>query len=360
MIPNNSENEIIIHIGITKTGSSALQVSFIKNLDLLKKHNIRYPDVMGRASTWASERGMGTGNANIDSKFLWPSEDRLKRLEWLILESDKSIRNNEKMLLASEMISTFAITENFWKQLSHIQNETQRKIRVVAYVRDPFKRFLACYQQVVKLCETQNSLDEFVDMFLNQHFHSSFSFQKHLSSIFDYAKMHDISFNVYRFEEADGNIQKHFFENVLNIPEHGFDFATPKVNVGLSPVEVEFHRGINSSSKRLAQLLGWELTDSQFVGSRDKATLSGGFFYVSEQNLEKLISAFESYKESIRTYVDFSDEIDCSVPVNLIKTFIDNDEEKYRSQIYELGKFIGISYENGYIDWARGIKFNGL
>lgn len=76
MISTPARPRVILHVGIPKTGTSALQVAFVRNRELLAEHGILYPSDPGVPSmdARATRGGVTSGNASLLRAFLMPAK----------------------------------------------------------------------------------------------------------------------------------------------------------------------------------------------------------------------------------------------------------------------------------------------
>lgn len=350
------DSQLIVHAGTAKTGTTSLHYSLYKLAPWLLGKGINYPNLNGSGFGWTAERGRSAGNADPTYPGVdWYAAPWVERFKWMLDQSLKVSMANEKIVLSSEMLSALCTEQEFWKSLKNFEMQTGRHVRVIIYVRDPFSMFLTCFQQNVKMDGFSGEADEFIDLFVKEGRVSRFFLQLNLPYIFQMARDASIQFEVYRYEDTLPLVEKHFFQKVLGVsyPE---ELCLPKkFNSSLSCMEIDFHRGVNSIDPNLGQIFGYERSDSHL--SRNVSR------YVSEYRLHldatgrvKLESIFQEYKRLVSEYLDFASRIDFSVKEEALQSVFTPEQAQTRLEVFELGRFVALSYKNGYLDWAMKRK----
>ena len=140
----NPKNKIcFLHIGVPKTGSTALEKFLLHNRDALKKHGWKYPDVSIR------------GSGHHDLAFLiggdypkWatpqdrPLEDIVGELLYKVAECDRMILSSENFYLYPRP----AKTEKILTQAGF----PAENVKVIVYVRRQDEILMSWYNQAVK------------------------------------------------------------------------------------------------------------------------------------------------------------------------------------------------------------------
>jgi hypothetical protein len=351
------KKRLIIHIGLPKTGTTSLQRFFAVNDQKLEELGVTYPNLINEGFGWAALRGMGSGNAFIKSPNLeWESNNLVSRSEWLINESLCRQIGTSTILLSSEILSFVASEIEFWSALSAIQIRHNCEIEVVAYLRDPFKSLVAEYQQKVKLSGFSCNFDDFIMKIMTEDFGISFKTQRTIQNIVSMSTNAGIQFRLFRYEDSLPSIERHFITNILQMDTHGFNFESVLANPSLSPSEIEFHRGVNSVSEKLGRMLGYERTDLLLSQHMKKIRIAEDLFFISKENQTKLAKSFAAYSEALHLVTNFAGKVDYSIDQNLVTAEPSQVMIDFRNQVYELGRFVGLSYESGYIDWDRRLK----
>ncbi|MCX6402564.1 MAG: hypothetical protein NT032_01265 [Actinobacteria bacterium] len=344
-------NEVILHIGTPKTGTTALQYAFYSLMTQMQDRGICYPDLVGSGHGWTIERGMGSGNGNITARVDWESEDKTDRVRQLLNDAVAKCPDSDRILISSEVISKCAGNERFWQMLGDAKSAVSQKIKVVIYLRNPFPWFLTCYQQLVSGSGFSGDLDDYVDVFLQNENDLAFNIQLNIKSIAHWAEVYGIDLQLLQYEAALPNLEQHFFKEVLDLDLVEFGFEPRVVNTSMNIMEVYFQRGVNSVSTSLGSLLHFERIDSLLGENRRKLSFKEQKHVLSDISRQTLEKAFEKYYRDMADLVSFAEDINYAIDHNSVLFSIDETEAKYREQFFELGKFVASSYVNGYINW---------
>lgn len=344
-------NEVILHIGTPKTGTTALQYAFYSLREHLEDKSICYPNLVGSGHGWTIERGMGSGNGNITALIDWKSDDKIERVSHLIHDASTKCPTSNRILISSEVISKCAGNERFWQMLGDAKSETGKDIRVVVYLRNPFPWFITCYQQAVSGSGFSGNLDDYVAVFLADGNDLSFNIQLNIKSISQWAENYGINLQLLQYEDALPNLEQNFFNDVLGLDIAEFDFEPRIVNTSMNIMEVNFQRGVNSVSTSLGSLLHFERIDSLLGENRRKLSFKEQKYVLSDNSRKALEKTFAQYRTEMAEIVSFAENINYEIDHNSVLFSIDESEERYRDQFFELGKFVASSYVNGYINW---------
>ncbi len=200
-----------LHMGLPKTGSSALQTFFARNGKVLKERGIFYP--------WPGAQRTGrptAGNAKWLAKYEkgWPEEsDRAAQLtKWL--------RRRRSVLLSSEHFSK-ADPET----LAAIRDRAG-DVRVLVYVRDQAEMIISRYHQMKELGELRpySTIDRyFGDGGTSPHLRFG-EFLHGVSSIFGRDRMTVKAYRQNKHRLAQSALE------TLGLTEEGFDFEIGTVN----------------------------------------------------------------------------------------------------------------------------------
>jgi hypothetical protein len=210
---------------------------------------------------------------------------------------------------------------------------------------------VATYQQAVKASGFKGNLDDFVATFLNSKSDLSFGTQQNLSAIIERSKSSNCEIEIYRYEDSLPSIEGHFFSNVLGLDFDSFGISRSKVNTTFNMMELEFHRGINTVSKHLGTLLSFERSDTAMAKDIKRFDFSESKFPLSLESRKTLETAFNQYRETLSRVCNFADKVDFTIDASRLTFELDESEDQIRQQIFELGRFVAISYSSGYMKW---------
>ena len=104
--PNPDDRRLLLHVGMGKTGSSALQVALVRHRDLLARHGVTYPPAPSDAA--AARDGVVSGNALPLVRYLVTSKSpRRVAPDALMHEALATVRGNPDeptLLFSSEFL----------------------------------------------------------------------------------------------------------------------------------------------------------------------------------------------------------------------------------------------------------------
>ncbi len=152
--------DLIFHIGLPKTGSTAIQAFLARNIGLLGEHGISYPFI---TEEMASSGGISEGNALHEFVRLAKQEgivtsyaDRAPTFFARMVENAIEQSEHQTILISGEELSALTVLDHF-RELSR-----QHRVRIIAYVRDPYDIVCSSWKQQVKVSGESRSFPEFV------------------------------------------------------------------------------------------------------------------------------------------------------------------------------------------------------
>lgn len=350
------KREVVLHVGSAKTGTSSIQAALAQNQEFLVEHGILYPNITGSGFGQLLERGLLAGNADPDCEFFpWEGKSAMGRISYLIDSSTITDLDIGKFVLSGERLSIYAQSEAFWELLKFKSVSLNLQFNVVIYLRDPYNYFVSCYKQQVKQGHFWGTVEQFVERFLsNGNFATTFTFYKSIPKIIEMAKRFDIELSIFRYEEHSKNLENHFFATVLNLDTDLLNLDLHKFNPSMNMWEVEFHRGVASISPMMAFSLGLERTDLHLSKFRKEIEGSNEVM-MPNQAVNRLEKEFLRYKESIDHLIPFSRDVNVRVHEKVVDS-LNHHESLMRDQMYEIGRFVAISHEHGYVDMENRRK----
>ena len=347
------KGDLIVHVGTAKTGTTSLHFAFYRLHSWLLENKWHYPNLNNSGFGWTAERGRSAGNADPDYPgFEWETSTRISRLAWMLRRAEETSEANCRILLSSELLSGLCTLKEFWETLSEFQEWANRKVRVVMYLRDPFSMFMSCYQQNVKIDGFYGDAGDFINDFNSNNFVTGFYTQSNIDLVHQFSKSNQISLDFYRYEDTCNQIESHFFTHVLNLEIPKGLYEPIKFNTALSTVEIDFQRGVNSFYPQLGRLLGFERTDLHLI-KNVKRFKSNYLMSLTGNHVVALQSLFDSYETKVKNIVNFADRIDFTVDPSRFSSDVNPEIEQLRKEIYELGRFVALSFKHGYIDWEK-------
>ena len=138
--------ELIIHLGIHKTGTSALQKAFSENRDLLLRNSVLFPKSFQSELNLPSVSDATAGHRKFDSVLINPyNETSVEKIEKL---KNFAIKNNaSKIILSSETF--FAPRVKIHPDFGEFANNHFENFKVVLYLRRPDRWAESMYREVL-------------------------------------------------------------------------------------------------------------------------------------------------------------------------------------------------------------------
>ncbi len=131
---------LYIHIGIPKTGTTAIQQFFLRNSERLKQYGISYP-VMEQRGVLEHRNGHFLATQDYDMD--------LDRRNWGIVESN--LKKYDKVLLSDEALyRTSGYVIDFWRILKKRTDKVNVDLKVIFYVRRQDDFLWSYYMQMIR------------------------------------------------------------------------------------------------------------------------------------------------------------------------------------------------------------------
>lgn len=159
-------NTLLIHIGMMKTGTTALQKYLFENADVLESHGWIYPILDSNTASDKKfndirERG-GNGHFLYGASQIIDTKSRNWNHGWEIILSDLKHKN---VILSSELI-TIEDPEIFLK----CALEKYNNIKVLIYLRRQDRWIESCYNENVKTNHLFGGIKEYIDSEKKAHY----------------------------------------------------------------------------------------------------------------------------------------------------------------------------------------------
>ena len=163
---------VFLHIGVFKTGSSALQVFFAKNQQTLAKHGLEYPSLNGLD---LAKRGLVTsGNAAFVARSLFDKNTRLSVADpngEYLATFQKSLQQSTapNALFSSEFFSS--VPPAGFAKLKEVAEREGFDLKVLAFVREQSSYLESLYIQRVKRGGAMERPETYIDTLIDDEKH---------------------------------------------------------------------------------------------------------------------------------------------------------------------------------------------
>lgn len=355
MLPT-TQREILVHIGMRKTGSSSIQHYLHSQREiLLSRYSINYPKSLENGGAWMADRGMSWGNVGHIYNAFEKEKKRNHELVFSGLNTVDILRNYMTSKIAetqanitifsSEWLGDLSTSNSFWNMLKQLQIDYSSRVRVVVYIREPFSYLLSLYKFMTLVANVQCSFDGFIkekERILGLDFFSNIDYVTSL------AEANEIITAVYVMEEVQ-DVAAHFVSQVLGISSYmEFSSKLTRSNRGPSYAETFFCRGLASTNMELAISYGYERRDNL------------RFSHAELPETDFQIALSVESRELIDLYVSNIRNSLSRAGILLPKskfTFgekvfekIDDSFQNYYDSMHQAGVIVGATAKHGYFD----------
>ncbi len=225
---------LYIHVGLHKTGTTAIQNFLAINREILKTNGVLYPGKSENHYDISEE-------LRSDCKaFLNKKTETNKIFNEIFQEQD----NYDNFIISSEGFLEFIdFTIPALNETIKYFN-LNMSVKIIIYLRSQLSWIESIYQQRIKQTKTRNKLtiDQFIK-FENILLFDHYKLLKYLSNTFG---KENLNIRMYLFEKADNKIFDDFL-SILNIPNN-VAYTYPNkanLNIGLPKESIEFLRWLN-------------------------------------------------------------------------------------------------------------------
>ncbi len=227
--PGFNEKMLYIHIGMPKTGSSAIQAFLALNFNKLKSKGVLFPNPP------QFEQAFQTSGGNVRSLKKLFSNNDINTVKDLV--ASLCTGNAHTIILSSEAL--FHSLRNHPDRFFEVFG--RYNFRIICYVRRQDDLIASSYNQSIKYLDTVAPLGSLTEEFARAH-----DFSKTLFNSLKYTDKGNIIVRPYEKQQFyENNIFSDFLNCIGLKLDNSFIFPEPIVNPSLSPVALEFRRVLN-------------------------------------------------------------------------------------------------------------------
>lgn len=236
-----TKKTLYLHVGMGKTGTSALQVAFVRNRKQLAAHGIAYPE---HPSDVSARRGeVVSGNAMSLVKYLDPRTFAdVERREAFLAEFKRAIHNapEPRVLFSSEFLYS-ANHDRFGSFCRDLMAEGI-KVEPVVYVRDIAGHALSLYSQVVKRSLFRGTFMDFISPGEGIRYTPNLRGRlRRMLKLVGRERLH-----VMHYDSDREHLMESFMRNVFGVEGlDEYDLTHGQVNRSLTDHEIELMRYLN-------------------------------------------------------------------------------------------------------------------
>jgi hypothetical protein len=339
---------LTIHIGSPKTGSTTLQTYCLDNRKFLESVGIQYQNFESGKIDWRIHRGLTGGDIwnpiypNIDGHLdvnpeqatMWGSVLNL------VLEQFKSANH---VVISNEFLYFIATEQYFWQRLIDFQERNSVKVRLVMYLRDPFDFLYSWYSESVKRGFTRFSFSEFVmeeNLIWNRLYSS-------LQVLLTMSRESSIQFEIFGPTDYKKDILFHFLDFLGARAESAPNAI--RTNGSLSPIELDFFRGVHSISRELGLLLCYEKTDTYLQSIYNQEARQPATIYITSMARTKILAKLENLRNSFIDDSWFRLNLDFGIPPRFVTNSDSSPDSSPAQDVFAIGVFLARSFKTGYL-----------
>jgi hypothetical protein len=277
---------LILHAGIHKTGSSAIQSALARNVDALRAKNIIYPDFrsLPAAKLGKVSSGNGVPLAKLLGSAVYPKQPVSR--ENIVAEIEQASAKGCDLLYSSETL-LFIEPKHASAFFEFVRN-AGFEVYIAFYLRSVADLAVSLYHQEVKQKRLTKSFSEFLQAFDAIPLRSALA----LCCAFGRERMHIRNYDVHK-----ANLIEDFFSNMLGIsPLDGLSLENPAVNRSLTPAELAIMREMNSvlSDPRHSRLASETLMAANPMAKYDRQ-ISPDDYRIIEEKFSRLVEEINKY-----------------------------------------------------------------
>lgn len=239
---------VYLHIGLPKTGTTAIQFFLDNNREILQKHNVCFPDFglrYPRVNPFRNAHFMiDAFEKHVGSRDLTQPDDGYQSILDRIGELAKQY---DKIILSDESLWRFGDSfPDFWRKLRNDLQKRNLGLRVVVYLRRQDNFVLSFYRQRVKKFRTGLSFYDYLEEIKKNYRMDYLSYMDMLS---DCIGKENLIIRVYEKEQFQGE-EHSLLSDFLSIFDlslkDGFEAEHQEYNLSLYGPRFELQRILNT------------------------------------------------------------------------------------------------------------------
>ncbi|MBA3744832.1 hypothetical protein [Sporichthya sp.] len=244
-VRRDRRRRLVLHIGMGKTGTSALQVALVRNRQRLADQGVDYPphtdDDVARALGVTNGNGPALANLLGSELAAAPADLTQAQSGLRALCTGVALSTFPITLYSSELLYRF--DPNHLAVLGEEADRAGIELRVVVYVRDIAPYFVSSYSERVKRNGYSGTFDEYLEG--GDDFGRRVAlFQPRLTRLVDAVGRSRVQ--ILHYDSVGAQLFPSFVRDVLGLTDSGgWELPPSSVNRGLTAQEVELLRHLN-------------------------------------------------------------------------------------------------------------------
>lgn len=330
---------VYVHVGLPKTGTTALQQFLWKNGETLEKYGITYPHTEYRYEGVGFYRNGHflvapyvdeNGKAHHDQ----PCREFGEALDHLKSLGEKF----DTILLSDEIIwRTRWKWKDYWQRIRQEMNSRGLELKVIVYLRRQDLWTESFWAQMVKGGGSTHSFDDFFERFVkNTCYVDYYDYMKHLAPVIGDDNLIIRVYERGQFRGKEGTLHSDFLDIFGLSIEDGFNLKGEVQNTRLDGAYLEIRRLLNTVPDSPA---GGALFKNSLRGAQDADLPEGHFAYFSAEGRKAYMKLFEEDNRRLaREFLGREDGVLFREEIEDTPQFSDSDRELLKAAVCTFGR----------------------
>lgn len=245
------EKKLVVHIGLRKTGSSALQELLAKETELLNANGLDYPD---RLTKFPAHQELAWSLMQPPPPYAPPELNRQMVFDHFCTKIDANIEAGRTTILSSEDLSLLTFS---YEALSHMRERFGKyDPTIVFYARDPMSYHISNYKHALTAGRETRSFGDYLFNLRSLLFSDTKLIASVWSGVFGSENVRVLKYDMELF--AKRSMFCRFLNNLFEVKVDD-NYLSYRSNSGIPVEAVEFALALNRSDlpdEDIAQLKG--------------------------------------------------------------------------------------------------------
>ncbi len=300
---------VYLHVGLPKTGTTALQRFLWDNEEALLRHGISYPHMEYKykgVGFYRNGHFLLAPFVDADGK---QYHDRPCREFDEAMDKVQALSSQcEKIILSDEIIwRTRWKWENYWEKIRDAFAARGLKVKVIVYLRRQDLWTESFWAQMVKGGGSTHTFAEFLELFLqNTCYVDYYDYMNHLSPILGRENLIIRIYERGQFHGKEGTLHSDFLD-LFGLSLDGFQVEGEIQNTRMDGAYLELRRILNGIQESGA---GRKVIQDSLYAAQTEDPLEGHFSYFTPEGKRAYMERFEKDNEKLaREYLGREDGV---------------------------------------------------
>lgn len=242
---------VYLHIGMPKTGTTAIQYFLTDNPAALKKHGICFPDFNFRFPGVGLRRnGHFLACSQVDENGKKIVTLPIEEYTPIMDQIGKLGKEYERIILSDEALWRARSRQpEFWKRLKRDLADRGLDLRVIVYLRRQDTFMESLYRQKIKEATTQRDFHDYLRYIVDVYPLDYPAYMDMLSEILGRENLFIRIYEKSQYKGAEHNIFSDFLDIFGLTLQDGFEIRQREQNISLDGIRLDIQRILNQLSK---------------------------------------------------------------------------------------------------------------